>query len=187
MQGPLGAVVLVPANCPSLRLHLDQRRKGGPQRGLLPVPALADPGRVDVLGHVVCVGVGHEPGDKGGCHGGQDQSPGACQGRARNAREGGIVVAGARLADGPYGVDVAGDEEEYGDGAAAAHGEAEEGQLEQVRRGLGVAGGRVQPRHEGGAQMAAHDHEGGDAAQALEVAVLAAVTQAGGQRRGGRV
>src|SRR5690242_13319465 len=90
------------------------------------------------------------------------------------------MIAGARLANGPDRVDVSSDEEEYGDGAAAAHRQAEEGQLEQVWGGLGVAGGRVQPGHESGAQMARHDHEGGNAAQALEVTVLAAVTQAGG-------
>jgi hypothetical protein len=168
VQGPLGAVVLVPANGPRLRLDLDQRLEGVPEGRLLAVPALADPGRVHVLGHVVCVGVGHEPCDKGGGHGGQDQAAGACQGGARNACEGSIVVAGARLADGTDRVDVAGDEEEDGDGAAAADGEAEEGQLEQVRRRRGVVGGRVQPGHEGGAQMAGHDHEGRNAAQAID-------------------
>lgn len=168
VQGPLGAVVLVPANGPRLRLDLDQRLEGVPEGGLLAVPALADPGGIHVLGHVVCVGVGHEPCDKGGGHGGQDQAAGACQGGARNAREGSIVVAGARLADGADRVDVAGDEEEDGDGAAAADGEAEEGQLEQMRRGRGVVGGRVQPGHESGAQMAGHDHEGRNAAQAID-------------------
>lgn len=134
-----------------------------------------------MLGHVVCVRVRHEPGDKGRCHGGQDQSPRARKSRACNARECRLIIAGARLADGSDRVDVSGDEEEYGDGAAAAHGQAEEGQLEQMRCGFGIAGGRVQPGHESGAQMAAHDHEGGNAAQALEVTVLAAVTRAGGQ------
>jgi hypothetical protein len=42
-----------------------------------------------------------------------------------------------------------------------------------VRRCLWVGGGRVQPGHQSGAQMAAHDHEGSNAAQALEVTVLA--------------
>jgi hypothetical protein len=71
-------------------------------------------------------------------------------------------------ADGTDRVDVAGDKEEDGDGAAAADGEAEEGQLEQVRRRRGVVGGRVQPGHESGAQMAGHDHEGRNAAQAID-------------------
>ena len=167
VQGPLCTVVLVPPNRPRLRLDLDQRFEGLPQRRFLPVPALADPRRVDVLCHVVCVRVRHEPRNERRGHGGQDKAAGACQGGARNAGEGRIVVAGARLADGPDRVDVAGDEEEDGDGAAAADGEAEEGQLEQVRRRLGVVGRRVQPRHQRGAQMAAHDHERGNAAQAL--------------------
>ena len=43
-----------------------------------------------------------------------------------------------------------------------------QGLLEQVRRGRGVVGGRVQPGHESGAQMAGHDHEGRNAAQAID-------------------
>ena len=160
MQGPLCAVVLVPSNSPRLGLDLDQRLESLPERRLLSVPALANPGRINMLCHVVSVGVGHEPGHEGGCHGGQNQTTGASQGGAGNASKGCIVVAGTRLANGAYRVDVAGYEEEYGDGAAAAHGETEEGQLKQVRRGFGVAGGRVQPWHKSSAQVAAHDHEG---------------------------
>jgi hypothetical protein len=36
-----------------------------------------------------------------------------------------------------------------------------------VRRRRGVVGGRVQPGHQSGAQMAGHDHEGRNTAQAL--------------------
>lgn len=167
VQRPLCTVILVPANCPRFRLNLDQRLEGIPDSWLLPVPALANPCRVNVLGHVVGVRVCHEPGNKSRCHGGKDQTTRAGQGRARNASKGGFMVAGARLADGPYRIDVAGDEEEDGYGAAATNYEAKKGQLEEVWCCLCIGGGRVQPRHQSSAQVAAHDHEGGNAAQAL--------------------
>jgi hypothetical protein len=176
MQRPLRAIVVVPANGPRLRLGLDQRAEGSPYRRLLAMPALADPRRIDMLGHVVCVRVGEEPGDECGHHGRKYESSRARQCASCNARKGRVMVAGARLADGPDRVYVSGDEEEDGDGAAAADGEAEEGQLEEVRRDFGAVGGRVQPRHERRAEVAGHDHEGRNAAQALR-SVLAAVTQ----------
>jgi len=143
MQGPLGAVVVVPPNRPRFRLRLDQRPERLPDGGLLAMPALPNPGRVDMFGHVVCVCVGEEPCDEGRDHGGEDKSAGPGQSAPRNARKCGVMVPGARLADGPYGIDVSRDEEEYGDGTATADGKAEEGQLEEVRRDLGAVGGRV--------------------------------------------
>lgn len=71
MQGPLRAVVLVPADCPRFHQDLGQRRDGAPYCRLLSVPALPYPRRIDVLGHVVCVRVREEPGDYGRGHGRQ--------------------------------------------------------------------------------------------------------------------
>lgn len=178
VQRPLCAIVVVPANCPRLDLGLGQRLEGVPQRGFLPVPALAYPRGIDMLGHVVCVCVGEEPGQQGRDHGRQDQPSGAGKGAPRNAGEGRIVVSCARLADGADRVDVAGDEEEQGHGAAAADCEPEEGQLEEMWSGFGIWRWRVQPGHQRGAQVAAHDHKRGDAAKALQEPELAAVTQA---------
>lgn len=143
MQGPLRAVIVVPPNCPRFCLRLDQRPERLPDCGLLSMPALPYPGRVDMLRHVICVCVGEEPGDEGRDHGRQNKSPGARQSAPRNARKCGVMVPGARLADGPYGIHVSRDEEEYGDGAATTDGQAEEGQLEEVRCHLGAVGGRV--------------------------------------------
>ena len=71
VECPLGAIVVVPANCPCLDFGAHQRLEGCPESRFLPVPALADPSRVDVLGHVVCVGVCEEPADGSRDHGGK--------------------------------------------------------------------------------------------------------------------
>jgi hypothetical protein len=113
------------------------------------MPALPDPGRVDMLCHVVSIRVGEEPGYKGRCHGWENEPSRPRQSAFRDAGKGRVMVSSARLANWPNRVYVAGDEEEECHGAATSDGETEEGQLEYVRCELGVVGRRVQPGHEG--------------------------------------
>jgi hypothetical protein len=140
MQRPLRAIIVVPANCPRLRLGLDQRLECVPYRRLLAMPALPYPRRVDMLGHVVCVRVGEEPGNEGGRHSREYESSRTRQCASCNACKGRVMVARPRFADGSNRVYVSGDEKEYGDCAATADGESEEWQLEEVRCDFGVVG-----------------------------------------------
>ena len=73
MQCPLCAIVLVPASCPSLGLRHEERLEGHPQRRLLSVPTLPYPLRIDMLGHMVCVRIRHEPRNDCRSHGGENQ------------------------------------------------------------------------------------------------------------------
>lgn len=131
------------------------------------MPALTDPRRVDVLGHMVSVDLRHEPCQSRGNHGGKDQSAGSCERTSRDAVECCIGIPCPRPADGTDRVDIACYEEEEGDGRAPTNGETKERQLEQMRGGFGVVGRRVQPGNECCAQMATNNHEGCATAKAL--------------------
>jgi hypothetical protein len=80
-----------------------------------------------MLGHMVCVRVRHEPGNEGSGHGGQKESPRACQSAPCQARKGCIIISRARLANRPNRIDVSRYEEEEGYSTAATHDETEEG------------------------------------------------------------
>lgn len=169
MQRPLRAVIVVPPNGPRLRLRLEQRLQGFINRGFLPMPALSYPGGIDMLRHVVCIRIREEPGYESGQHSREYESSRARQSTPRNAREGRVIVPCARLAYWANRVHVSGDEEEDGDSAATANGKTKKGQLEDVRRRLGVVGWRVQPWHQRSAEVTGDDHERCDAAKALEM------------------
>jgi hypothetical protein len=125
MQCPLCAIIVVPSNCPRLGFGLDQGSECFPDRGLLTMPALPYPRRVDMLCHMVCICVGQEPSYEGGGHGGENEASRTSQSAACNAREGCVMISCTRLADWPNRVYVSCDEEEDGYSAAAADGQTE--------------------------------------------------------------
>lgn len=127
VQRPLRAVVVVPAYGPRLHLSSDQRVEGSPDGWFLSVPALSDPRRVDVLGHVVSVDIRHEPCKCRSDHGRKDQSARPSKRAFRYAVEGSISVASARTSNWANRIHISRDEEEQGHGRAAADCEAEEG------------------------------------------------------------